>query len=90
MYNKTPFGYRCQGNIWTVKLRFTKARFEELKLSELGIYRITQSGAVIFEASAMIGSQIYHTLKQKLKAGHDANIARINRKYSIVSDELPF
>lgn len=90
MINQTPFGYRYQGNIWTVKLRFTKARFEELKLSEFGTYRFTKSGAVIFEAAAMMGSQLYHTLKLKLKAGHDANIARINRKHGIITDELPF
>jgi hypothetical protein len=69
MTNQTPFGYRYQGNIWTIKLRFTQERFNELKISDWGIYRTTRSGHIIFEASVMIKSRGYNELKSKLGAG---------------------
>ena len=69
--NFTPFGYRYQGKVCSIKLRFKKDKFLESGIEEYGEYFITQSGYVIFETELFTDSSAFRELNQL--------IAKINK-----------
>jgi hypothetical protein len=63
----TPFGYRYQGNICTIKLRFSAEKFLSLGIKEYGTYRQTKDLYVIFEAVLHTKSEAFTILSNKLR-----------------------
>jgi hypothetical protein len=67
MNTVTPFGYRYQGNICTIKLRFSAEKFLSLGIKEYGTFRQTRNMYVIFEAVLHTKSEAFAILSNKLR-----------------------
>lgn len=60
----TPFGYRYQGKVCCIKLRFKKDKFLKSGIDKYGEYFITQSGFIIFETELFTDSSAFRELNK--------------------------
>jgi hypothetical protein len=63
----TPFGYRYENDTCNVKLRLSSKRFAETGLEELGNYRTTNNGYVIFEASFSVHGDRFKEFNRRMR-----------------------
>jgi hypothetical protein len=64
----TPFGYRFQGDICSIKLRFKADKFMDAGLDKFGNYRFSKNNFVIFEIAINTKSDDYKELSAKLNS----------------------
>ena len=64
----TPFGYRFQGVICSIKLRFKADKFMDAGLDKFGNYRFTKNNFVIFEITINTMSDTYKELSARLNS----------------------
>jgi hypothetical protein len=63
----TPFGYRYEKDTCNVKLRLSAKKFEEAGIQELGNYRTTNNGYVIFEASFAVYGDKFKEFNRRMR-----------------------
>ena len=63
----TPFGYRYENDTCNVKLRLSAKKFEEAGIQELGNYRTTNNGYVIFEASFAVYGDKFKEFNRRMR-----------------------
>jgi hypothetical protein len=68
MDQHTPFGYRFQGDICNIKLRFKEDKFMEAGLNKFGNYRYSKNNFIIFEITISTKSDDYKELTSKLNS----------------------
>ena len=93
MNKVTPFGYRYQGNICTIKLRFSAEKFLSLGIKEYGVYRQTRDLYVIFEAVLHTKSEAFAQLSSKLRKQQPESVGMKARRKKLqlkLHDDLPF
>ncbi len=60
----TPFGYRYNGSMCTIKLRFSKDKFAKSGIEPYGTHFVTKSGYVVFETELFTDSNSFRELNQ--------------------------
>ena len=65
MEKLTPFGINYSGNICSIKLRFHPKKWNKAPI-QIGNYRTTQNGYVLFECSVNTRTDEYHYVMNQL------------------------
>jgi hypothetical protein len=69
MEKLTPFGFHYSGNSVSIKLRFHPTKFKEMEINDnLGTWRYTKNGYVLFETTLNTQSDEYHELTTKINS----------------------
>jgi hypothetical protein len=69
MEKLTPFGFHYDGNSVSIKLRIHPTKFKAMEIGDnLGNWRYTKNGYVLFETTLHTQSDEYHQLTTKLNS----------------------